>query len=122
MPEDHGRTAAQSELLFEREYENLQILRFDCLAEPAASELHVFALENNVHAETAFVHEVPASQRTKMMLARWLQNNEEFLPDETLQAAWNLSLDDLSNRAGHLFHDPKAPAGPRKIMKRPCRF
>ena len=97
VPADPERTAAQTELLLESQYEHLEVLRFNCSVEPAAPEAHVFHLGDEMQAETALALEVPAEHRTKMMLARCLQRHDEFLDEETLQGAWNSTLAALSS-------------------------
>ena len=101
LPADPARTAAQTELLLEREYLRLEITRWKCTVEPAAAGVHVFSLQDEGNAEAAFAAEVPADQRTRMILARALQRNEELLDDEDLQAASNKTLPALRGRAGH---------------------
>jgi len=112
IPADPDRTAAQMEQLLEGQYEHLDLTRFKCSEEPAAPEAHVFSLSEEQHAETALALEVPAGDRTKMILARSLQRHDELGPEETLQAAWGESLVTLRARSGHLFPVPVAPAAP----------
>ena len=88
LPEDHERSAADSERLLEAEYENLEIMRCACSVEPAAPELHVFTIEDGVHAETALWHEMPEAKRTKMMIARCKQRNGDLLDGDTLEISW----------------------------------
>ena len=106
VPADPERTAAQTEILLETLYQDLEILRFTCTVEPAA-DVHMYTLGMQVNAELAFSMEVSFEHRTKMALARSLQRNEEFNPDETLPIVWGLSLANLRGRTAHLF-----PAGP----------
>ena len=113
LPADPARTAAQTELLLEREYLRLEITRWKCTVEPAAAGVHVFSLQDEGNAEAAFAAEVPAHQRTRMILARALQRNEELLDDEDLQAAFNKTLPALRGRSGHLFPAPARGRGPR---------
>ena len=103
VPADPERTAAQTELLLESQYEQLEILRFTCTLEPAAPESHVFHLDGEVNAESALALELPAEHRTKMVLARCLQRHEELLEEETLQGAWSKNLATLKGRAAHLL-------------------
>ena len=116
LPADPGRTAAQTELLLERKYAELEIIRFKCSIEPEAPDMHTFQLEDEGNAEVAMVSETPAEQRTKMMLARALDRNEELLDGESMQGAFNKNLADLTGRTAHLFPAPvlaPAPAAPR---------
>ena len=103
LPADSGRTAAETEILLETKYAELDILRFTCAVDPEAPDVHVYQLEDQVDAEVAMVSAVPADQRTKMMLARALHRNDELLAGETLKACWNKTLPDLQGRSGHLF-------------------
>ena len=110
IPPDPERSAAQTELFFEGKYENLEVLRFTCAVEAAALEPHTYSLGDEQHAETALASEVPGDSRTKMMLARCLQRNEDLAGDETLQTAWGLSLAALRGRAAGFL--PPALAAP----------
>ena len=115
VPADPERTAAQTELLLESLYQDLDIQRITCTLEPGAPEVHIYSLDDAVPAEAAFCNESPADHRTKMALARALQRNDEFHAGETLQVAWNRSLAELRTRTAHLFPVPAvppAPAGP----------
>ena len=95
LPADSGRAAAETDILLERKYAELDIIRFTCAVEPEAPDVHVFQLEDQGNAEVAMVSATPAEQRTKMMLARALHRNDELLAGETLQACWNKTLPDL---------------------------
>ena len=112
VPDDPARTAAQTEVLLESHYEDLEILRFDCHAEVAAHESHVYRLDGEVNAEVALTTELAPEHRTKMVLARLLQRNGEFLADETLRGVWNKTEADLKGRAAHLLDLPAVPAAP----------
>ena len=65
LPADYERTAAETEILLETKYAELDILRFTCVVEPEAPDVHVYQLEDQVDAEEAMVSAVPADQRTK---------------------------------------------------------
>ena len=112
VPDDPERPAAQTELLFERLYEDLEIQRFTCTAEPGAPEPIMFQLDREVDAEQALTQECPADHRTKMILARCLQRNQELLDEENLQGAWNQTLVSLRARSAHHFPVPAAPPAP----------
>ena len=73
LPEDPGRTFATTELRLEAHLQILDLLRMRCVVEPAAPDVHMYALGSETHAESALVFEATADQRTKMMLARPLQ-------------------------------------------------
>ena len=112
LPADPERSAANTEVLLESHYQNLELLRFTCTLEPAAPEVHMYTLGDEVNAEAAFALEVSVDLRTKMVLARSLQRNRELNAEETLQSAWNLSLAELRGRTAHLFPVPAGPPAP----------
>ena len=103
LPPDAERTAAETELLLESHYQNLELLRFRCTHEHAAPGVHMYTLHDEAHAETAYCMSLKADQRTKMVLARALQRNEALAEGETLQKAWGESLATLRGRTAHLF-------------------
>ena len=103
LPPSADRTAAETELLLESHYQNLELLRFRCTHEHAAPEVHMYTLHDEAHAETAHCMSLKADQRTKMVLARALQRNDAFGEGETLQKAWGESLATLRARTAHLF-------------------
>ena len=70
LPADPARTAAQTEVLLESHYEDLEILRYSGVLEPAAHDTHVYTLENEVNAEVALAQELSDDHRTKMVLVR----------------------------------------------------
>ena len=120
IPPDPDRAAAQTELLLESHYQHLEILRYTCTVEPAAPEVHVFHLDNEVNAEISLARELPQEHRAKMVLARCLQRNDDLQPEETLQGAWATSLANLKARTADLLPPqppvvvavPGAPAAP----------
>ena len=103
LPPSTDRTAAETELLLESHYQNLELLRFRCTQEHAAPEVHMYTLHDEADAETAHCMSLKAAQRTKMVLARALQRNDAFGEGETLQKAWGESLATLRARTAHLF-------------------
>ena len=111
LPLDPDRTAANSELLLETEYQNLELRRSTCILEPAAPGLYMFSLGNEVHAETVFAFELGHDNRTKMALARCLQSKDHLVGNETLQTVWNLALGELQNRTAALLPAPEVPLG-----------
>jgi hypothetical protein len=113
LPPDADRTAANTELLLETHYQNLEVQRFVCTSEPAADDVHKFSLESDVNAETAFALELGADHRTKMVLARCLQRNDRLLDEETLHMAWNSSLVQLQARTAMFFPAPAVPLAGR---------
>ena len=112
LPPHAERTVAETELLLESHYQNLEIIRFECTHEPAAPHVHMYTLHDEAHAETAYCMSLNADQRTKMVLARALQRNDALREGETLQKAWGESLATLRGRTAHLFPPPAAPAVP----------
>ena len=110
LPEDPERTSATTELLLEAHLQNQELLRMPCFVEPTAPDVHMYSLGPETLAESELVFEVPADQRTKMMLARLLQRTGNLRRQETLQTNWNLPLNKLQERIRHLlFPDPAAP-------------
>ena len=112
VPPDPERTAAATELLLEAQYEDLEILRYSCALDEDADEVHVYRLSDEVNAEAALACELPAAQRTKMVLARSLQRGEAFGAGETLERVWSLPHAALQQRAAHLFPGPPLPLPP----------
>ena len=110
VPLDPTRTAAQTEVLIESFFQDLEILRMVCSVEPAAPGVHIYSLGQDVNAEAAFALDTPPDHRTKMLLARALQMQQKLGPEENLQHVWSQPLVDLRRRAAHLF--PAAPAPP----------
>ena len=110
VPLDPTRTGAQTEVLIESFFQDLEILRMVCSVEPAAPGVHIYSLGQDVNAEAAFALDTPPDHRTKMLLARALQRQQELGPEENLQHVWSQPLVDLRRRAAHLF--PAAPAPP----------
>ena len=109
LPEDPERTSATTELLLEAHLQNQELLRMPCFVEPTAPDVHMYSLGPETLAESELVFEVPADQRTKMMLARLLQRTGNLRRQETLQTTWNLPLTKLQERTRHLFPEPAAP-------------
>ena len=105
---DPDRTAAQTEIILEEGYHDMEIMRFSCSIVPAADDAHVYHLHGEINAEGALTNGTPVEQLTKMALARLLQRNQELLADETLQTAWNKSWLTLRDSVGHLL--PAVPA------------
>ena len=99
MPPDAERTEADTELLFEKAYEDLLVRRFVGTLETAAPQVHTYSLDDGDDAEAAFAVELLPAQRTKMVLARCFRRHEALLPGETWQAAWALHLHALRERA-----------------------
>jgi hypothetical protein len=54
---DPERTAATTALLLEIQFQDTKMLRSDCTLEPAAPDVHMYALEKGVVAEAAFALE-----------------------------------------------------------------
>ena len=109
LPEDPGRTSATTELLLEAHLQNLELLEMPCVVEPAAPDVHMYALGSETQAESALVFEAIADQRTNLMLTRLRQRTGDLLRQDTLQEAWSLPLTKLQERTRHLFPEPAAP-------------
>lgn len=107
---DPQRTSAETELLLEAQYENLNIQRFVGILETGADEVHIYSLSEETNAEEALAVELAPQQRTKMVLARCLQRNEDLEENETLQSLWSLTLPVLQARAQPFLPAPQAPA------------
>ena len=103
LPADPDRTAAQTEIILEERYQDMEITRFSCSVVPAADDAHVYHMHGEIGAESALTHSVPVAQLTKMILARLLQRNGELEVGETLQSTWNKSLLTLTDSVAHLL-------------------
>ena len=112
VPADPERSSADTELLLESLYQNLDLERFPVVLETGAPEVHMYSLDIGVPAEAAMAMEVSAEHRTKMMLARALERSGGLIPDENLQGVWNKTLAELRVRAAHLFPAPPVPVAP----------
>ena len=112
VPLDPNRTVAQTEVLIESFFQDLEILRMVCTLEPAAPGVHIYSLGLDLNAEAAFALEAPPEHRTNMVLARALQRQAALGPEENLQHVWSQPLVDLRVRAAHLFPPPVPPAPP----------
>lgn len=118
VPADPTITAADAEILFEAQYENLEVVRMEGTVEPDAAEVHTYRLGEEVLAEAAFAADLGTAQRTKMVLARCLQRNAAFLDGETLQAAWALPVGTLQARAAQFL--PAVPLAPPRAPPPPA--
>ena len=111
VPPDPERTSADTELLLEAHYMDLNIIRCTCTLDTDSPEVHVYSLSDEVDAEEALAKDLPAESRTKMVLARSLQRAGALLEDETLERAWASSLAALQARSEALFPVPAAAEG-----------
>ena len=119
VPPDAERPESQTEVLFEAMFQTLDIQRFECITEPDAAELNTFSLSDPTGAELALAAELVEKDRTKMVLARCLQNNMALLAGETLKTVWALPKDTLAARAAHLLPAPALPAAPGPVPPAP---
>ncbi len=110
VPLDAGRTAAETEVLLENKFQELEITRTTCTAD-GEDGVHIYSVGEETNAEVSFALETPPGKRTKMTLARALQRHGELV-EESLQTAWAKTAVDLRARAAHLFPDPVPPALP----------
>ena len=108
MPIDPGRTAAETELLLESQLRNMQVTRYTCILEPGAPVNHTNSLEEEMDADHAYFLEVPATQRTKMVLARAIERHDLLDNGEDLITAWKKSLVFLQARSDTLLPPPPA--------------
>ena len=108
VPIDPGRSAAETELLLESQLRNMQVTRYTPILEPGAPVNHTNSLEDEMDAEHAYFLEVPATQRTKMVLARAIERNDRLDKGEDLITAWKKSLVSLQARGDHLRPPPPA--------------
>ena len=60
VPLDPTRTAAQTEVLIESFFQDLEILRIVCSVEPAAPGVHIYSLGLDLNAEAAFALDTPS--------------------------------------------------------------
>ena len=65
VPLDPTRTGAQTEVLIESFFQDLEILRMVCSVEPAAPGVHIYSLGQDVNAEAAFALEAPSRPSNK---------------------------------------------------------
>ena len=72
VPLDPGRTAAQSEVIVESFFQEVEILRMACAVEPAAPGARIYSLGLGMNAEAAFAIEASPYHRATMVLARAL--------------------------------------------------
>ena len=100
LPSDPRRSAAETEVLAEAQYERLKVQRFAGTSATGASVgSQMYALDEETLAEEALVIETPPHQRTKMMLARCVLRHEAIEDRENLQSLWALSQGTLTQRA-----------------------
>ena len=65
VPLDPSRTVAQTEVLIESFFQDLEILRMVCTLEPAAPGVHIYSLGLDLNAEAAFALEAPSRPSNK---------------------------------------------------------
>jgi hypothetical protein len=111
LPANPDCSAADTELLLELRYEDLDIERFVGAVDADTDEVHIYRLGDPVNTEVAYAVEFPA-HRTKMVLARCLQRSNAFDQEETLQTVWALPLAVLEARAAPHLPVPPVPAAP----------
>ena len=84
VPPDPDRSAADTELLLEQQYQHLNITRYTCDVDAEAPEVHVYRLSDEQDAEEAFLHEASQGARTKIMLVRLLQRSNLLDVEESV--------------------------------------
>ena len=77
-PPEPERTAAQTELLLESRYEDLEVLRFHFAPAAAHHEARVYRLDGEVNAEIALAFKLFQKHCTKMVLARCFQRHGDL--------------------------------------------
>ena len=68
LPPDSERTAATTELLLETHFQDIEMLRYACAMEPAALDVHMYSLDQELDAEAAFALEGLADHLTLFVL------------------------------------------------------
>ena len=61
LPPDPLRTSSATELLLGAKYQDLELRRFRCTAEPEAQGVHMFSLSDEDSAEAALARDEPRS-------------------------------------------------------------
>ncbi len=114
LPEDVNRTAAEAEVLYEAQWDDATVERFEGTVEPFADgDPHVYSMGEAVHAEEALFLSLQAEQRTKMILSRFLQRSQAFERGETLRTVWSSTKADLERRVNGVLAPP-VPRAPRR--------
>ena len=113
VPPDPDRSAADTELLLEQQYQHLNITRYTCNVDADAPEVHVYRLSDEQDAEEAFLHEATPGARTQIMLARLLQRSNLLDVEESVSRVWQTStLARLLERAAPVLPPDAPPEGP----------
>ena len=113
LPPDPDRSASQTEEHLEAQYMNLQINKWGFVHAPGhPSDPLALSLGEHEDAEEALVLQRAHDQRSKMSLARLVQQLGLLGPTETLEAAWKASKEALGERVRHAL--PADPPGPGK--------
>ena len=116
VPPDPERSAADTELLLEQQYQHLSITRYTCNVDEDAAEVHVYRLSDEEDAEEAFLREATPGARTKVMLARLLQRSNLLDVDESVGRAWQTcTLGRLQERAAPVL-PPEGPPLPAPVV------
>ena len=112
LPADPDRSAILAEQQLEAHYMNLQIKKWSCQQEPGHEDPLALSLGESEDAEEALVLKSEHEQRTKMSLARLVQQLGLLGVGETLEAAWKPTKEVITERVRHaLPPDPPEPAG-----------
>ena len=109
LPEDSDRSASQAEEHLEAHYMNLRITKWRYEQEPHHSDPLALSLGEPEDAEEALALHRAHDQRTKMSLARLVQQLGLLGPTETLEQAWKASKEALGERVRHAL--PADPPG-----------
>ena len=110
LPADPDRSASQTEEHLEAHYQNLHITKWGFVHAPGhPSDPLALSLGEHEDAEEALVLQRAHDQRTKMSLARLVQQLGLLGPTETLEQAWKASKEALGERVRHAL--PADPPG-----------
>ena len=121
LAHDPSRTSAETELLLEAKYLDLELRRHKGLPEPTAQDPNSFLLEADENAEDKLLEDLQHEDLTKLALARTLQRHEHLRQHETLRDAWALKWEALRQRVDTLLPHPPAPPAPAAAPARGAR-
>ena len=112
LAHDPSRTSAETELLLEAKYLDLELRRHKGLPEPTAQDPNSFLLEADDNAEDKLLEDLQHDDLTKLAFARTLQRYERLAPRESLKDAWATKWEALRGRVDTLLPHPPAPPAP----------
>ena len=112
LAHDPSRTSAETELLLEAKYLDLELRRHKGLPEPTAQDPNSFLLEADDNAEETLLEDLQPEDLTKLAFARTLQRHDRLGSRETLKEAWATKWEALRRRVDTLLPHPPAPPAP----------